>query len=97
MPGGDASDLVFLAAERSSTLPVTITLETFMVWVGVPWSECRNRIRVTPFEDEVFHSFKEAGHKLYNFVKLSGADVCTVVSTFDQVDVHSVSRVNHQL
>ena len=52
---------------------------------------------MTPFEDVVFHSFKEAGYKLGNLDELGGGDVCTIVSTFDQVDIHSVSRVDCQL
>ena len=46
---------------------------------------------MNPFEDVVFHSFEEAGYELGNLDKLGGADVCTVVSTFDQVDIHSIS------
>ena len=60
-----------------------------MVWVGILWGECRNIIRMTPFKDVVFYSFEEVGYELGNPDELGGADVCTIVSMFDQVDIHS--------
>ncbi len=68
-----------------------------MVWIGIPRGKRRNSVGITPFKNMVLHSLKKAGNQLCNLQKLHSADVRSVVSTLNQIDIHSVGGVNCQL
>ncbi len=45
----------------------------------------------------VLHLLDKAGNQLCNLQKLHSADVCSIISTLYQIDIHSVGGVNFQL
>ena len=70
---------------------------SLMGWIGISWGKCRNGVGITPFKDVVFHLLEKTGHQFCNLQKLHSADICSVISTFDQANIYSVGGINCQL
>ncbi len=68
-----------------------------VVGISIPWCELGNSVSVAALENVVVHFFEEASDKLDNLMDLDSANVRSVVSSLNQVDVYSVRGVDCQL